>query len=61
MPPFAGIGRAIGVTEIFFCKREPGVENLAHFWWITVVTGNLIGRKSYVRRAFLFCAGMRRA
>src|SRR5438094_9880561 len=55
-----GIGRAIRITEILLCQSEAGVENLAHFRWVTVVTCNLVRRKSHVGRAFFFRSGTRR-
>ena len=33
-----GIGRTIGVAQIFFDQREPGVEDLANFRWVFLET-----------------------
>src|SRR5215469_9779667 len=46
------IGRAIGVTEILFCQREAGVEDLANFCWIGFVPLDLVWRKTHVRPTF---------
>src|SRR5206468_634619 len=45
------IGRTIGVTQILFCQREPGVQDLPYFCRISFVSGYLVRRKAHVRPA----------